>query len=152
MNNNRGFTLLEILAAIVILGIILTVFFQFFLLSQKATTGNEDKLVAVNIAEGVLEKIRNGQYGEITGQGNYDITDCSLYSGVTKDECNQRYLKEVGRFDYKIEVIVGQEFDLNIDSKEDDYKYIDSKSGLYPVEVHVIDHEVVTKVKGLVEL
>ncbi len=57
MKNEGGFTLIEILAGIFILGIVLTVFFQFFVFSQKTTTDNKEQLVALEVAETVLERI-----------------------------------------------------------------------------------------------
>lgn len=66
MRTNEGFTLIEILASIVILGILLTGFFQFFIFSQKTTTSNQDKLVALNIAQKVFEQVKNNAYPEVT--------------------------------------------------------------------------------------
>ena len=42
-------------------------FFQFFVFSQKNTTENKEKLVAVNLAQSVLEQIKNSKdaYPEI---------------------------------------------------------------------------------------
>ena len=57
MKNEGGFTLIEILAGIFILGIVLTVFFQFFIFSQKTTTDNKERLVALKLAETVLERV-----------------------------------------------------------------------------------------------
>lgn len=100
MNNNRGFTLLEILASVVILGIILTVFFQVFIVSQKATTSNEDKLAAINMAETVLERIKNGEYPEIQGAGKYTLDhECSKDNETEK--C-KRYYKSINGEDYEI--------------------------------------------------
>jgi prepilin-type N-terminal cleavage/methylation domain-containing protein len=58
MRNDRGFTLVEILISIIILGIIMTGFFQFFIFSQKTTARNQDKLVAINVAQKALEQIK----------------------------------------------------------------------------------------------
>lgn len=58
MKNNRGFSLVEVLASIVILGLLLTVFFQFFVFSQKTTVSNKDKLAAITVAQSGLEQIK----------------------------------------------------------------------------------------------
>lgn len=58
MGNNRGFTLIEVLASIVILSIIITGLFQYFIFSQKTTTSSQEKLVAINIAQSVMEQIK----------------------------------------------------------------------------------------------
>lgn len=64
MRNNRGFTLVETLISTIILGVIITGFFQFFIFSQKTTTNNQDKLVAINVAQKALEQIKESPQTE----------------------------------------------------------------------------------------
>ena len=56
--NENGLTLVEILAALVILGIVLVSFMSFFTQSAKFTTYNYEKLTAVQVAEDVISNVR----------------------------------------------------------------------------------------------
>ncbi|TWT08388.1 type II secretion system protein [Planococcus sp. CPCC 101016] len=56
--NEKGLTLVEILAALVILGIVLVSFMSFFTQSAKFTTYNYEKLTAVQVAEDVISNVR----------------------------------------------------------------------------------------------
>lgn len=58
IHNNNGLTLIEILAALVLLSIVLISFFSFFTQSAKFTKYNNDKLSAVQVAESVVAQIR----------------------------------------------------------------------------------------------
>lgn len=60
IQNNRGLTLVEILAALVILGIVLVTFMSFFTQSAKFTAFNNEKLTAVQVAEDVVAQVRIG--------------------------------------------------------------------------------------------
>lgn len=62
MKNERGLTLVEILAALVILGIVLVSVMSFFTQSAKFTAHNYEKLTNVQIAEEVIAEIRLGTY------------------------------------------------------------------------------------------
>lgn len=56
MNNQRGFTLLEVVASIVIISIILLSFAQLFIQSNKTAAYNNEKLVTINLADAMLAK------------------------------------------------------------------------------------------------
>ena len=60
-NNQSGFTLLEVLAAITILSIVLITFFSFFSQGILFSSKNEDKIVAVNLARDVLGVIKTNE-------------------------------------------------------------------------------------------
>ncbi|USK69386.1 type II secretion system protein [Peribacillus asahii] len=57
--NNNGFTLIEVLASIAILGIVLTVFLSFFSNSMTFSVKTEDTLTAINLAEKELHDLTN---------------------------------------------------------------------------------------------
>lgn len=88
MKNEGGYTLLEILAAITILGIILTVFFQLFVFSQKTTTDNREQLTALKIAEGVLERMVNdNEFAKsVISNGGVDEDEYDKYKVVVHVE------------------------------------------------------------------
>ena len=66
-NNDKGLTLVEILAAVVILSIVLVTFTNLFLHSAKHTKFNNEKLTAVQVAEDVVAKVRANEYKEKSG-------------------------------------------------------------------------------------
>ena len=59
LKNHNGFTLIEVLASITILGIVLTVFLSFFSNSMTFSVKAEDKLTAINLAEKELHDLTN---------------------------------------------------------------------------------------------
>ncbi|WP_394119702.1 prepilin-type N-terminal cleavage/methylation domain-containing protein [Planococcus donghaensis] len=58
MQNEKGLTLVEILAALVILGIVLVSVMSFFTQSAKFTAHNNEKLTNIQVAEEVIAEIR----------------------------------------------------------------------------------------------
>lgn len=62
MKLEHGFTLLELLASIVIIVIVLTSFFSFFSQSAMFSKKNEENLVAMNMAREVLETVNSYSY------------------------------------------------------------------------------------------
>lgn len=135
MKNEGGYTLIEILAGVFILGIVLTVFFQFFIFSQKTTTDNKEQLVALKLAETVLEQM---------------ISDKSIYrdklvdiEGVLTYEFNYDEPYD----EYKVKITVGDEQKITVDGEQ-------RGLGVYHVTVSVFgkNNQELSKVKGLVEL
>lgn len=61
IKNNEGLTLVEILAALVLLSIVLITFMSFFTQSAKFTANNQETLTAVQVAEDVVAKVRDIQ-------------------------------------------------------------------------------------------
>src|SRR5690606_7901361 len=58
IKNNKGLTLVEILAALVLLSIVLITFMSFFTQSAKFTAHNQETLTAVQIGEQAVSDIR----------------------------------------------------------------------------------------------
>lgn len=138
MNKIGGFTLVEVLASIVLLVILGVVFFEFFVASQDTAANNEGKLDAVMIAQSVLEDIKNGKYPEITsdcGKASYPKVfqnrsstanrACDMSVVKDKADCQARYEKRNNNDRYYVEIEVGSE--------------LESGLGLHPVEVKVFD-------------
>lgn len=124
MKKNHGFTLVEVLVSVVILAILGTVFFQFFVLSQKAASGNKEKIEAVTLAHAVLEDVKSGEYPEIT-------TGCSSDFPMKKT---------VNKENYSIEIDVGAELEEGLK--------------LHSIEIKVFDSDgkMQTSVRGVVEI
>ena len=103
----NGLTLIEVLASVVILSIVLISFSSILLQSVKHTKYNEEKLTAVDIAEEIVGKIRNGE----------SITSINLtkpFKGFThKAEC----VDKVDDIDlYRVEITV--ESDSSVSQKK----------------------------------
>lgn len=58
MKNNKGFTLIEVIASLVIITIVLISFAQIFIQANKQASLNNEKLVVINLADAVLEKLK----------------------------------------------------------------------------------------------
>lgn len=56
--NEKGFSLIEVIASIVIISIVLLSFFQLFVQSNKTAVANNEKLVVINLADATLERIK----------------------------------------------------------------------------------------------
>lgn len=82
MKNEKGLTLVEILAALVILGIVLVSVMSFFTQSAKFTTHNNEKLTNVQIAEEVVAEVRLGTYtsNKIFNKKNH-LVEINIESG-----------------------------------------------------------------------
>lgn len=135
MKTERGFTLVEVLLSIVILFIIGIVVFEFFVFSQKTTVNNHNKLVAVNIAQAVLERVKSSAYTiEDTFPKQYSKDSCS----PTDAACLDNYIVHINNEDYFIVIEVGNEYEM----------------GLHFVDVYVKEKsdKVLGHVRGLVEI
>ena len=66
LKNNRGASLLEVVASLVIITIILLSFSQFFLQAKKTAAYNNEKLVTINLADAALVKLQNQQIAKTT--------------------------------------------------------------------------------------
>lgn len=89
----KGFTLIEVLASIGIMGLILLVFFGFYAQSMLFSSKNEKQLEALNIAREVQAKIQQGinvesELTNIRGNVVYYITVSDITPAEMKDLSN----------------------------------------------------------------
>lgn len=56
--NEKGFTLVEVIASLVLISIILLSFFQIFIQTNKVANTNTEKLVIINLADAQLERLQ----------------------------------------------------------------------------------------------
>ena len=74
--SESGMTLVEILAALVLLSIVLLSFFSFFTQSTKFTQHNKAKLTNVDVAEEIVAVVRNWGFKENWGcSGSWDSVE-----------------------------------------------------------------------------
>ena len=74
IKKERGFTLIEVVASIVIIGIVLISFSQLFIQSNKTAAYNNEKLVTINLADAMLVKLKAESFTKDTS-----ITDVNKY-------------------------------------------------------------------------
>jgi prepilin-type N-terminal cleavage/methylation domain-containing protein len=79
---SKGFTLIEVLASIVILSAVTTGIFLFFTNAMKYTTYNQGKTVAINVARGVLAYMER-----------LDFTTLQQYVETEMNNTNEPYVK-----------------------------------------------------------
>lgn len=58
MEHEKGFTLIEVLASLVIISFILLLFSSVFIQNNKVSIQNTEKLVVVHLADAYLERLR----------------------------------------------------------------------------------------------
>ncbi|UJF28159.1 prepilin-type N-terminal cleavage/methylation domain-containing protein [Planococcus sp. 107-1] len=91
IKSEKGLTLVEVLAATVILGIVLISFMSFFAQSARFTVHNSEKLTAVEVAEDVMGEIRQGKTAIPTAKyKNFEI-----FIAVTDGPANTKLKKAV---------------------------------------------------------
>lgn len=123
MNDEKGFTLIEVLASTIIISIILLSFMQVFANTNRIAKHNNEKLVVVNLAHSYLERLKITPYefienpketptprykynGRNSGEETYSLSTCSssgLDCGLFETIINDK--------DYKIIVKASQSED-----------------------------------------
>lgn len=108
VKKQAGFTLVEILASIVIISIILIGVVNLITFTNKAAYSNNSKLVAVNLAKASMEriKIEPESYFDLNKVNQEKIT---YTSGKCEPEnCEKLYKLKVNNQTYEVQVEVSQ--------------------------------------------
>lgn len=104
--SEKGFTLVEVLASVVIISLILSSFFGLLVFTNKTAVSNNSKLVSINLAKASMErmKIQPESYFHFTDvkEKTYTIKDCLT------EECEALYELPVNDQKYDVEVKVSQ--------------------------------------------
>lgn len=75
--SEKGLTLVEVLVAAVILGIVAAGLFAAYDVNKRLAAGARQKVKAVNLAQGKLEELRSVPYNELTGVPDWTYFDLS---------------------------------------------------------------------------
>lgn len=96
MKSEKGFTLVEVLAALVIISIILTSSIAIFSNTNALAVSNSEKLVVINLADAYLERLKADPVGTISNGMNEEnktisevinLASCPLLAGTSKKVC-----------------------------------------------------------------
>lgn len=108
VNHEKGFTLVEVLASVVIISLILSSFFGLLIFTNKSAVSNNAKLVTINLAKASIErmKIEPESYFSFTAIKEtgriYTKEDCP------DEDCEKLYKLEVNEQEYDVQVKVSQ--------------------------------------------
>ena len=88
-SNNKGLTLVEVLASIILISIILFTFFSFFIQSAKTGKSSEEVVDATYLAQGEMEKIY-----EVSNKGDFksginEIVNSLSYKQLSPDSSKE---------------------------------------------------------------
>ena len=108
----KGFTLVEVLASLVILSIILVGVLNLFVFTNKAAVTNNDRLVAINLGKATLERVKNAPEDYFSS-----LTHEALENGVQlpMDDCESEECK-----DLYTELINDKEYEIMLDVSQDE--------------------------------
>lgn len=98
LQKENGFSLIEVVASIVIITIILFSFFQLFIQSNKTAAYNNEKLVLINLADGQLERIQALSFSNITELRGY----ISSTNNIPIQLNNKEYIVKIEETNYKV--------------------------------------------------
>ncbi|WKA59925.1 prepilin-type N-terminal cleavage/methylation domain-containing protein [Planococcus shenhongbingii] len=85
--NEGGMTLVELLAALVLLGIILVAFMSFFTQSANFTAHNHETLTAVQVAEEVVADVRDlSEIRSLKDQKDYKLVSNYIEDRTTHEQ------------------------------------------------------------------
>lgn len=89
LHPSKGFTLIEVLASIVILSVVATGIFLFFTNAMKYTTYNQGKTVAVNVVRGVLAYMERLDFTTLQQYVRTDMANTNNpYTEIDASKCN----------------------------------------------------------------
>ncbi|WP_339214824.1 prepilin-type N-terminal cleavage/methylation domain-containing protein [Solibacillus sp. FSL W8-0372] len=98
LQKENGFSLIEVVASIVIITIILLTFSQLFIQSNKTAAYNNEKLVLINLADGQLERIQALSFSNITELRGY----ISSTNNIPIQLNNKEYMVKIEETNYKV--------------------------------------------------
>ncbi|MFJ7744239.1 type II secretion system protein [Peribacillus sp. NPDC097295] len=153
----RGFTLVEVLASIAILGIITITVMTFFTQSYDYTKRNQSKTVGINVARNVINYFDQLEFNELYKQ--YEIAsldqkgtrltleDCKTHPSLYTTSCSDILQPTINNYEYDTEIILKK---YNAKESDKDTGY-DLNENLVRIEVKVVWEDKETKVKGLLK-
>lgn len=141
--NSRGFTLIEILAAITLLAIILLSFASIMVNNFNTSYKNLDKLSTIQLADTYFNRVSNVPLGLNTTSTLNDV------KSAIEDSTDLPKTIELNNKTYIIEYKVKHNTSLNIDTQRSE-----SQLGLFTVivEVSLKDTEIKSSTEGYIQI
>lgn len=114
LKNNSGFTLIEILASVVLITVVLSMFLSIF--PQMANMNNRtgDNLEAANVGKEVLVKMKKLSYENITSKTNLPIANTTYTNSTSNIQINGTYVTNVKN--YNVEININKTHDVEVNS------------------------------------
>ncbi|WOV88721.1 prepilin-type N-terminal cleavage/methylation domain-containing protein [Sporosarcina oncorhynchi] len=113
MKNQKGFSLLEVVASLVIITIVLLSFYPMIINAKKISNSNMDRLVMINLAEATLNRLKADQYAYIeqpSNQTSYLFNSKKYtYSNCSTENCKELYLMQLNGENYHLVIKVSQD-------------------------------------------
>ena len=136
--HNNGFTLIEVLLAVAILGILSISMMSFFSQSYQYTKNNESKTVGINVARNVLNYIERQEFSKMK-----DLTPSTFTSDTCPSDvligCSDVLKTTVNDVNYEATVSLSPHTDAELENL------------LIAVEVNIKWNEKSTSVKGVIK-
>lgn len=130
LKNNSGFTLIEILASVVLLTVVLSMFLSIF--PQMANMNNRtgDNLDAANVGKEVLVKMKKLSYENITSKTNLPIANTTYTNSTSNIQISGTYVTNDKNYNVK--------FNLN---KTPDVEINNSTTKLRRFSIEILDDQ-----------
>lgn len=120
-NDNKGFTLIEVIIAVMILAIIVVPLLSLFIQSAKMNTTSRRRMNATSIAEDLMEGIKLHDVADITRQ--FDYPDYFKLANLPGEGYSMKQLKRTGAGQYE-EIAVGDAGSVKSDDGGKTYELI----------------------------
>jgi len=149
-SSEKGFTLIEVVASLVIISIILLGAYGLLIFSNETAQSNNDKLVAINVGKATIERIKidpNSYFGNIRNyvlENGFSVTLTS--ENCMPENCEELYQLIINDKNYDIAVTISQS-----EEAVDERGYSEIDLRLINVLVQVeLDDAVLHQVEGYV--
>lgn len=96
--NKKGFTLIEVVMIIVILGIIMPGIMLYFITGVKDSAIPQRRTTAIFLAEALMEEIKSKRWDENTGVITFDSTCSNATFPITTEEATRNLYDDVDDF------------------------------------------------------
>lgn len=113
LKNNSGFTLIEILASVVLLTVVLSIFLSIF--PQMANMNNRtgDNLDAANVGKELLVKMKKLSYENITSETNLPIANTTYTNSTSNIQISGTYVTNNKNYNVKFNLNKTPDVEIN---------------------------------------